>query len=82
MLNDDYHYYKSLSHLVLDEKGKINFFNQNQKAFFLDPSSDNWLNMLKEYGKVENLNSDEIDKIDDMKWSDIPDSLKIFAFDL
>ena len=81
MLNDDYHYYKSLSNFVSDNKGKINFFNQNQKAFFLDPSSDNWFNMLKEYAKVENLNDEKIDKIEDMKWSEMPDSLKIFAFD-
>tara|TARA_Y100001968_G_C19395914_1_gene738317 strand:+ start:914 stop:1192 length:279 start_codon:yes stop_codon:yes gene_type:complete len=81
MLNDDYHYYKSLSYFVVDDKGKINFFNNNQKAFFLEPLSDNWFNMLKEYAKIEHLSDEKIGEIEEMKWIEIPDSLKIFAFD-
>ena len=80
-MNDDFHYYKSLSHFVSDKKGKINFFDLNQKAFFLDQDSDDWFNMIKEYAKVEGLSEEKIEEIEQMKWNEIPDSLKIFAFD-
>ena len=81
MHSGDFRFYKNLAELATTNKGKINFFDQNQKAFFLNPDSDEWLEMLKEYAKLGNLSDEKIEEIEDMKWKEIPDSLKVFAFD-
>ncbi len=81
MKTEDFRYFKNLSKLANTDKGKINFFNQNQKAFFLDASSDEWDDMMKEYAKINNLNENELEKIEEMKWLEIPDTLKLFAFE-
>ena len=81
MLTGEISYYKNLAELANTNKGKINFFDQNQKAFFLDPESDEWFNMMIEYSKHENLKEESIAELEDMKWTEMPDSLKIFAFD-
>ena len=77
----DYHFYKNLAELATSNKSKINFFDQNQKAFFLNPDSDEWFEMMQEYAKVENLSQDKIEDIEELKWNQLPDSLKLFAFD-
>ena len=48
---------------MVSKKGKINFFNQNQKAFFLNPESDEWFQMIKEYAVIENLSEEKIEEL-------------------
>ena len=81
MITGDVYFYKNLAGLVKTDKDKILFFDQNQKAFFLDPESDEWFNMMIEYAKNENLEEEKIADLEDMKWNEMPDSLKLFAFD-
>ena len=81
MIAGDLDFYKNLSQLAKTDKDKILFFNQNQKAFFLDPESDEWFNMMIEYAKSHNLEEEKIVELEDLKWNEMPDSLKLFAFD-
>ena len=81
MLSGDISYYKNLAELANTNKGKINFFDQNQKAFFLDPESDEWFNMMIAYAKEEDLDEEKITELEDLKWTEMPDKLKIFAFE-
>ena len=80
-MTSDIEYYKQLSKKVNTEQDKINFFNQNQKAFYVDIYSDSWSNMMEEYAKEENLSSEQLNKIEEMKWIEIPENLKLFAYD-
>ena len=61
MDSEEVSYYKSLSKLVKTSKEKINFFDQNQKAFFLEPNLDRWYNMIIAYAK-QNASKEQIDK--------------------
>ena len=79
MITGDVYFYKNLASFVESDKDKILFFDQNQKAFFLDPESDEWFNMMIEYAKNENLEEEKIADLEDMMWNDMPDSLKVFA---
>ena len=74
-------YYKQLSKEVNSNQDKINFFNQHQKAFYVDIYSDSWSRMMEEYAKAENLSSEQLNKIEEMKWIQMPDQLKVFAYD-
>ena len=74
-------YYKQLSKEVNSNQDKINFFNQHQKAFYVDIYSDSWSRMMEEYAKAENLSSEQLNKIEEMKWIEMPDQLKVFAYD-
>tara|TARA_B100000214_G_scaffold46476_1_gene29257 strand:+ start:255 stop:539 length:285 start_codon:yes stop_codon:yes gene_type:complete len=74
-------YYKQLSKKVNSKQDKINFFNQHQRAFYVDIFSDSWSRMIEEYAKAENLSSEQLNKIEEMKWIDIPEDLKVFAYD-
>ena len=80
MLSDIEHY-KKLSRDVNTQKDKINYFNQNQKAFYVDTFTDSWSTMMKAYAKEKNLSLDNINELEKMKWIDMPDSLKTFAYD-
>tara|TARA_B100000700_G_scaffold79967_1_gene90050 strand:- start:712 stop:996 length:285 start_codon:yes stop_codon:yes gene_type:complete len=77
----DIEYYKQLSKKVSTKQDKINFFDQNQKAFYVDIYSDSWSKMMEAYAKAENLSSEQLNKIEEMKWNDMPQELKIFAYD-
>ena len=77
----DIEYYKNLSKKVSSEEDKINFFDQYQKAFYVDIYSDSWSRMMEAYAKAENLSSEQLNKIEEMKWKEIPYELKIFAYD-
>ena len=74
-------YYKQLSKKVITEQDKINFFDQNQRAFYVDIYSDTWSKMMEAYAKAENLSSEQLNKIEEMKWNEMPENLKIFAYD-
>ena len=74
-------YYKKLSKEVNSHEDKINFFDQNQKAFYVDIYSDSWSKMMLEYAKAENLSSEQLNKIEEMKWIEMPENLKLFAYD-
>ncbi len=80
-MTSDIEYYKQLSKKVSTKQDKINFFDQNQKAFYVDIFSDSWSNMIEAYAKAENLSSEQVNKVEEMKWSEMPDDLKIFAYD-
>ena len=80
-MTSDIEYYKQLSKKVSTKQDKINFFDQHQKAFYLDIYSDSWSKMMEEYAKAENLSSEQLNKIEEMKWHEMPDLLKIFAYD-
>ena len=77
----DIEYYKQLSKKVSTKQDKINFFDQNQKAFYVDIYSDSWSKMMEEYAKAENLSSEQLNKIEEMKWIEMPELLKLFAYD-
>ena len=74
-------YYKQLSKKVNSKQDKINFFNQHQRAFYVDIFSDSWSRMIEEYAKAENLSSEQLNKIEEMKWIEMPETLKVFAYD-
>ena len=80
-MKSDIEYYKQLSKKVSTEQDKINFFDQNQKAFYVDIYSDSWSKMMEEYAKAENLSSEQLNKIEEMKWIEMPETLKLFAYD-
>jgi len=80
-MTSDIEYYKQLSKMVSTKNDKINFFDQNQKAFYVDIYSDSWSKMMEAYAKTENLSSEQLNKIEEMKWIDMPEVLKIFAYD-
>ena len=77
----DIEYYKKLSKKVGSQEEKINFFDNNQKAFYVDTYSDNWSKMMEAYAKAENLSSEQLNEIEEMKWKQMPQALKIFAYD-
>ena len=80
-MTSDIEYYKQLSKKVSTKQDKINFFDQNQKAFYVDIYSDSWSKMMEAYSKVENLSSEQLNEIEEMKWKEMPEVLKIFAYD-
>tara|TARA_B100000945_G_scaffold81672_1_gene62996 strand:+ start:57 stop:341 length:285 start_codon:yes stop_codon:yes gene_type:complete len=80
-MSSEIEYYKKLSKEVSCQEDKINFFDQNQKAFYVDIYSDCWSKMMEAYAKLENLSSENLNEIEEMKWKDMPDNLKIFAYD-
>ena len=79
--SSEFEYYKKLSRDVVSNEDVINFFNQNQKAFYLDSFSSSWSNMMEAYEAKENLTLDQLNKIEEMQWQDMPENLKLFAFD-
>ena len=80
-MTSDIEYYKQLSKKVSTEQDKIDFFDQNQRAFYVDIYSDTWSKMMEAYAKAENLSSEQLNKIEEMKWNEMPENLKIFAYD-
>ncbi len=80
-MTSEIEYYKQLSKKVRTKHDKIHFFDQNQKAFYVDIYSDSWSKMMVAYAKVENLSSEQLNKIEDMKWNQMPQTLKLFAYD-
>ena len=80
-MTSDIEYYKQLSKKVSTKQDKIIFFDQNQKAFYVDIYSDSWSKMMLEYAKAENLSSEQLNKIEEMKWIEMPRNLKLFAYD-
>ena len=80
-MTSDIEYYKQLSKKVSTEQDKINFFDQNQRAFYVDIYSDTWSKMMEAYAKTENLSSEQLNKIEEMKWNQMPQPLKLFAYD-
>ena len=79
--SSEFEYYKKLSREVVTHEDVINFFNKNQKAFYLDTFSSSWSNMMKAYEVKENLSADQLNNLEEMQWQDMPESLKLFAYD-
>ena len=80
-MSSEIEYYKKLSKEISSQEDKINFFDQNQKAFYVDFYSDSWSKMMESYAKVENLSSEQLNEIEEMKWKEMPEGLKVFAYD-
>ena len=80
-MTSEIEYYKNLSKEVSSQEDKINFFNQYQKAFYVDIYSNSWSKMMEAYAKSQKLSSEQLNEIEGMKWKEIPESLKIFAYD-
>ena len=36
---------------------------------------------IRDSAKTENLSSEQLNKIEEMKWNEMPEGLKIFAYD-
>ncbi len=79
--SSEFEHYKQLSRAVDSKEDIINFFNQNQKAFYLDTFSSTWSKMMEAYEVKENLSSDQLNKLEEMQWQEMPESLKLFAYD-
>ena len=80
-MTSEIEYFKQLSKKVITKQDKIKFFDQNQKAFYVDSYSDVWSKMMESYAKTENLSSEQLNKIEGLKWNEMPEDLKIFAYD-
>ena len=78
--SSEFEHYKKLSREVVTNEDMINFFNQNQKAFYLDNFSSSWSNMMEAYEVKESLSSDQLNKLEEMQWQEMPESLKLFAY--
>ena len=79
--SSEFEHYKNLSRAVLTNEDIINFFNQNQKAFYLDTFSSSWSKMMEAYESQERLSAGQLNALEEMQWQDMPESLKIFAYD-
>tara|TARA_B100001029_G_scaffold167277_1_gene160334 strand:+ start:44 stop:352 length:309 start_codon:yes stop_codon:yes gene_type:complete len=79
--SSEFEHYKQLSREVESTEDIINFFNQNQKAFYLDTFSSSWSKMMEEYEAKESLSTEQLNKLEEMQWQDMPESLKLFAYD-
>ena len=79
--SSEFEHYKKLSREVVTKEDIINFFNQHQKAFYLDNFSSSWSKMMDAYQLKESLSSDQLNKLEEMQWQEMPDSLKLFAYD-
>ena len=78
--SSEFEHYKKLSREVVTNEDMINFFNKNQKAFYLDTFSSSWSKMMEEYESKEGLTTDQLNKLEEMQWQDMPESLKLFAY--
>ena len=79
--SSEFEHYKKISREVVTNADKINFFNKNQKAFYLDTFSSSWAQMMDAYESKESLSRDELNQLEEMQWVDMPESLKLFAYD-
>ena len=79
--SSEFEHYKKLSRKVVTNEDIINFFNQHQKAFYLDSFSSSWANMMEAYELKESLSSEQLNKLEEMQWQEMPESLKLFAYD-
>ena len=79
--SSDFERYKQLSRQVVTNEDAVNFFNQNQKAFYLDNFSSTWANMMEAYEKKESLSRNQLNELEEMQWQEMPEKLKLFAYD-
>ena len=79
--SSEFEHYKQLSREVVTNEDVINFFNQHQKAFYLDSISSSWSQMMEAYEAKESLSADQLNKLEEMQWLDMPESLKLFAYE-
>ncbi|MBW3041090.1 hypothetical protein [Prochlorococcus marinus] len=79
--SSEFEHYKQLSRKVVTKEDIINFFDQNQKAFYLDNFSSSWGKMMEAYETKESLSAEQLNKLEEMQWIAMPESLKLFAYD-
>ena len=80
-MTSEIEYFKQLSKKVITRQDKVNFFDQNQRAFYVDIYSDCWSKMMESYAKEYNISLEQLKLIEEMKWSEMTEELKIFAYD-
>ncbi len=77
-------YFSNLARMAKTDEDKIVFFNENQRAFFLDPDALEFGDAIKKYCENCADGEEEVqklsNKLEDMKWLEMPDPFKIFAF--
>ena len=64
--SSEFEYYKNLSREVVTNEDIINFFNQNQKAFYLDTFSASWSKMMEAYESKESLSTEQLNNLEEM----------------
>ena len=75
------HYWK-LSQLVKSEEGKVAFFDENEEAFFLDPTrGEDFENCKYTFCEEKGLSPEETEDLQDNSWQSFPKGFKTFAFD-
>ena len=79
--SSEFEHYKQLSRAVVTNEDIIIFFDQNQKAFYLDTFSSSWAKMMEAYEAKENLSTDQLNSLEEMQWQEMPEELKLFAYD-
>ena len=72
--SSEFELYKKQSREVVTNEDIINFFNQHQKAFYLDSFSSSWANMMEAYELKESLSSEQLNKLEEMQWQEMPES--------
>ena len=62
--SSEFEHYKKLSREVVTKEDIINFFNKNQKAFYLDSFSSSWAKMMEAYETAESLSSEQLNQLE------------------
>ncbi len=77
-------HFLNLARMSETDDQKIRFFDENQKAFFLDPNSLEFDNALKSYADKQEINEEKAkaltEELEEMKWLELPESFKLYAF--
>ena len=72
--------YSNLASFVKNDDQKIKFFDQYQKAFFMDSNRCEFEEALSTYIKNENLSESKVEEIQNLKWDQMPKKFKLFAY--
>ena len=64
--SSDFERYKKLTREVITKEDIINFFNQNQKAFYLDSYTSTWAKMMEAYKEEASLSSQQLNELEEM----------------
>ena len=73
-------YWKIAKGLKRDDE-KIDFFDSNEEAFYLDPEEgDEFQNAKLSYCAEKNFSEEETDCFEDFSWKDFTKEFKLYAF--
>ena len=75
-------FYWNLGKEAKTDKEKIEFFNKNEQAFYLDSEDrDEFQNAKLSYCAERNFSDEETDDFDQLSWSSFQSDFKLYAFD-